>query len=485
MRDLLPLFAGHSNEPPFRILLVDDNPVDRRLYRRLLERDMGAPVIVHEAGSGREGLKVYAQEDVECIVLDYNMPDLNGIQFLVELTTAKDEVPIPVIMLSGEGNELIAIQAMMQGTIDYLVKDLQDAPLLTYTVRNTVRQHRLTLSLKQSAFHLRKMIENNVDAMLILDLDEMVRFANPAALALFNTSESQLINRPFPLHLPTTLHEAIEVTLDADQSNPKIVELELSNTLWDEDRAYLASLRDVTHHKEVERKLREINASKDKFFSIISHDLRDSFGTLLTASALMEETFNSAEPDIEELRALFGLMTQSINTTYKLLDNLLEWARFQTDRVNFDIQPIILRDLVSEAVTLTKNDADRKQIQLNNNVAPNTLLEADQNMLRFILRNLIFNALKFTSAGGSITVTATPHTNKSYLIAVRDTGVGISPDNARKLFRIDTHHSTKGTANESGTGLGLILCKEFVEKHGGHIWLDSEVGVGTTIYFTI
>ena len=244
---------------------------------------------------------------------------------------------------------------------------------------------------------------------------------------------------------------------------------------------------EITAHKEeIEEKntiLEENNAAKDKFLAIISHDLINPFNILIGFSDLLVESFDNGE-DIDEQKSYARNIHQNINKTYNLLENLLLWARSQKDILEFNLVDENLYLLTEEVIDVFKLSADKKSINIINRVNKRTSVRADRNMLLTILRNLISNAIKFTPKDGKVIINA--HTipesgQKGYVkISVKDSGRGMSPEMKAKLFNISKSISTKGTENEEGTGLGLILSKEFIDKHKGTITIDSEPGKGST-----
>jgi signal transduction histidine kinase len=178
-------------------------------------------------------------------------------------------------------------------------------------------------------------------------------------------------------------------------------------------------------------------------------------------------------------------MQKTSKSSYELLDNLLQWSRSQTSRVKYSPSKISLYNAVAENYDLLKKSADIKNIELKSNIDKKVTLIADEDMVTTILRNLITNAIKFTPKEGRITISAKEVENNFVQISVSDTGIGIEPERIEKIFRIDSANSTEGTEGEKGSGLGLILSKEFVEKHGGKIWVESQVNAGTTFHFTL
>lgn len=234
--------------------------------------------------------------------------------------------------------------------------------------------------------------------------------------------------------------------------------------------------------RDSRNELAKLNASKDKFFSIIAHDLKNPIGTFSNVSTLLNDEYD--ELSEEDKREFIKMLKDSSKNISELLENLLQWSRAQTGRINYEPLPIELHRIVHTNMDLMRMSADKKQIALNNNIDKNFLITADHNMITTVLRNLISNAIKFTEKNGEVNVDA--QKNDGHVsIYVKDTGVGISDEDKRKLFKIDKSISSVGTNDETGTGLGLILCKEFVEMHGGEIGVESELGEGSVFHFTI
>ena len=246
---------------------------------------------------------------------------------------------------------------------------------------------------------------------------------------------------------------------------------------------------DITDRKQAEEsliksetRLRELIATKDKFFTIIAHDLRGPFNSILGLSNMLVE--QARENDYEGMAEYAEIIQNSSQHAMNLLKNLLEWSRSQTGRIEFSPEYIDVLTQIVEVEKLLIEAANRKSINIKKSIPRNTLVFADKAMLGIILRNFISNAIKFSHPGGEIQITVEKK-NPELIIAVEDFGVGIKKQALEKLFRIDQTFSTMGTQNEVGTGLGLILCKEFVEKHGGRIWVESEAGKGSKFSFSI
>jgi signal transduction histidine kinase len=238
----------------------------------------------------------------------------------------------------------------------------------------------------------------------------------------------------------------------------------------------------LQHQEEMEKRskeLEQLNQVKDKFFSIISHDLRSPINALaglmdlLDRGAIAQHELPTA---IKELRVRF-------NHTRSLMNNLLDWTVLQMDKMNLQAGTVPLHAIVDENIELL-GSIQSKKIKMINGVPKNAIGYADSNTINLVIRNLMTNAIKFTNDGGEIAVTAESKGNE-WIVSVRDNGIGMGADIQKKLFDKINPYSTRGTANEKGTGLGLILCKEFVEKNGGRIWVESQENKGSTFWFTI
>ena len=237
--------------------------------------------------------------------------------------------------------------------------------------------------------------------------------------------------------------------------------------------------------QEFNQELVELNATKDKFFSIVAHDLRGPFQPLLGLSELLA-TVPDSTPHAE-IREMGGSVYHSLKGIYSLLENLLQWSQMERGRVPYNPTQVDLQKIANQNIDLFAKNAIAKNITLQSMVVEGTIVNADENMLDTVIRNLVSNALKFTPTNGQITVSAklAQDTSEFAEISVSDTGVGMTSEDLKKLFKLDTHHTTTGTAHEKGTGLGLLLCQELVEKNGGEIWLESVLGKGTTVKFTV
>lgn len=249
------------------------------------------------------------------------------------------------------------------------------------------------------------------------------------------------------------------------------------------------SLFDITERIQAQEKIEEynhqlekLNKTKDKFFSIVAHDLMAPFTSLLGYSQLLYDQVEKLNK--EEIKEFSGDINLVATRAHNLLENLLSWSSLQTNRTHLFPQKFNVYSIVDDVLELNKGNADQKGISLQNNIIKELSIVADMNMLHTIFRNLVANSVKFTSSSGKITI-GIKEIEDFIEFYVEDTGVGISDEDQEKLFKIDVHHSEIGTNSEKGTGLGLILCAEFVEQHSGSIRIESKLGKGSKFIFTI
>ncbi len=228
-------------------------------------------------------------------------------------------------------------------------------------------------------------------------------------------------------------------------------------------------------------KLLTLNATKDKFFTIIAHDLKNPFSSILGFCEVL--LFRYEKYDDSKRKHLIGIIDQSAQKIYKLLENLLEWARSQTGNIKYTPEEFEIEEMIRDIIVLVDNSLNEKGLKISYNIPKDLKIYADKNMIYTVIRNLVTNAIKFTEAG-EITVEAKEDDFQTKL-SVIDKGVGIRPEVLDKIFEIEKSKSTEGTRGETGTGLGLILCKEFIERNMGTIGVESELGKGSIFYFTI
>jgi signal transduction histidine kinase len=279
------------------------------------------------------------------------------------------------------------------------------------------------------------------------------------------------------------------LTLKVD-GNPRFYQVRSSPILNQANRLFGWTIifNDVTKLQEIEqslrdseRKLEALNATRDKFFRIISHDLRNPFSQLLGLSDIIRRDIDHMQKD--ELISAIGMIYQSASTGYKLAENLLTWANAQTDNIKYLPGRINVKELILHSIETVQSQAESKMIRIDSEISEELTILADYDMADLILRNLITNAIKFTNKGGSIRVNSWKDKDMA-VICVSDNGIGISSQQLECLFLVEKIYSTPGTEQEKGTGLGLMLSKEFVEKNNGKIWVKSEPGKGSEFFIS-
>lgn len=252
----------------------------------------------------------------------------------------------------------------------------------------------------------------------------------------------------------------------------------------------IATARDITEKSQAEeriksknRELQSLNAEKDKFFSIIAHDLRSPFNAFLGLTQLMVQDLPSMR--LDNIHEIAVLMRDSASNLYRMLENLLQWSRLQRGMIAFNPHHFALSPKLKNSLHAVMETAAKKGVEISHTIPEELVVYADVNMLESTIGNLASNALKFTTRGGKVLISARTLENDGVEIAVKDTGIGMSKEILDKLFRIDELISRQGTEGEPSTGLGLILCKDFIERHRGKIWVESVEGMGSTFYFTL
>jgi signal transduction histidine kinase len=233
---------------------------------------------------------------------------------------------------------------------------------------------------------------------------------------------------------------------------------------------------------EANVQLEKLNINKNRFISILGHDLKNPFNNLLGSSEFLTDEIESLNKD--EIKDIAKDINKSAKIINQLLENMLMWARTQQDKITFEPQKLNLADICKNILEILNPSANTKNITINYSIPDIVTVFADIDMLSTVLRNLVSNGIKFTKNGGVININA-EQDSENITISVSDNGIGIKSENISKLFNISQVFTTKGTAKETGTGLGLLICKDFVEKHGGKLWVESEVRKGSNFRFTL
>jgi PAS domain S-box-containing protein len=372
-------------------------------------------------------------------------------------------------------------------------------------------RHELSLQIKENEYLFHSIFNTSPDGIILCDLNNIVIQASLTAYRLLNISDEQreklrldeMIHPEdasnFKLSLSSLLNRdsvtAFSELRIVPQSGDAGFWCELNaSLLLDSDgspKGFVIIIRDISERKMAEAQLLQYtddldksNKTKDKLFSIISHDLKSPFSALLGTCKLLSKEIEKENINIERVKKFSRIIGESAVRAYDLLNNLLEWSRLQSNKIEINPEKLNLHDVISENVNIGHSFAMSKNINLIFAHQGNCPIVSDRALIDTVLRNLISNAVKYTPYNGSIIISLQQSDN-IYMISVKDNGIGIPADKLEMLFKTDNIHSTPGTGGEKGTGLGLGLCRDFIQKLGGDIHVESVQGKGTTFSFTL
>lgn len=442
-------------------------------------------------------------------LLKMNMSDLFSEKVMVEKPLRYDQLkPGETIITEREirnkTGAFIPVEmnskVMPDGTYQCFMRDFKERNQMEEALRESEEQHRL-------------LAENVRDVIWTVSLEGRFTYVSPSVINLRGYTADEVLSQSIDDSLTlesaeiakSLLSEFYHTLMQGKTPDDQRFEVEQQckdgSTVWTEVTAsgmynksgeficIMGVTRDISERKKAEEALkrseaflRELNATKDKFFTIIAHDLRNPFNSIIGFSDIMERQVKQG--NFDEVERYSGIIRHSSLRVMDLLSNLMDWARTQTGAIAFSPEMLDMSELIRKTVGVLNDYALQKSITITYNLPQRFQMEADRPMLSTIFRNLVSNAIKFSFPKGQILISAV-RKNSEYVFSVSDNGIGIRSDALDKLFRIDQSYSTIGTQNEKGSGLGLLLCKEFVDKHGGHIWVESELWKGSTFYFTI
>lgn len=377
---------------------------------------------------------------------------------------------------------------------------------LDSSFQNEAEQKTELFNEKESWKDINAIINSLGDSIFVKDDQSRLLLVNDAFCEIFGLSRAEIIGKTLAEDVPLDERESFlkidrQVLADGlENINEESLTVRGRETIFISTRKsrfidsngkkfVVGVIRDITDRKKIEQALieseaqfRELNATKDILFSIIGHDLRGPFGNILVLSELLIEAVKDKDP--VESEQYLGMINSTAKNSLSLLDNLLSWAKSQTGQLNFKSEKINISSSIQEVLELSNANAKTKNISLNLIKSDEIEVDCDEEIFKTILRNLISNAIKFTKPGGNIDVFVIPKQNQVE-ITISDNGIGINEETCKKLFSISSNLSLLGTANEIGSGFGLFLCKEFVKKLGGRIWVESEEGKGSDFKFTL
>lgn len=524
-----------------RILIIEGNENTATYLASILKKEQYFVKVANSAAQAFEDISSY---QFNLIILDLILPDSSGVKVLTAVRKNFNPEHLPIVVISNITDEEKIAELLALGANDFIAQPFAE-PILVLKLKNHLLLQQKNDELNKNNEVLKDVIENIPILSIIVNDDVQILNTNRIFSEQFDlqyiTAQKELLGNVVKcVHSVNSggmcgktnecasciIRNSVNETLKTGKNISKRegtfliksnyierkLELQLSTTkiLYKNAPSVLLNINDITNEKkhlddlreardkyhaqaddlrqkeqiliEQKKQLQELNETKDKFLSIITHDLRNPFCSLLGFSEVLQRKGNTMTEQKRE--KYIGFIYETSKNTYDLLEDLLAWTRSQFGKMVVNQQKLNLKHLVNEIYSSIMPLAGNKKLQLQNNITEDIFVFADENMLNTILRNLLTNAVKFTREEGSITLNVS--LDKEFAkVSVSDTGIGMPDKQRENLFKIGETQSSLGTENEKGTGLGLILCKEFVEKQGGQIWVESELGKGSSFIFTI
>lgn len=404
------------------ILVVDDQPQNIRLIGTFLRKYYNLLI----AENGPKAIDTAISKQPDLILLDIMMPNMSGFEVCEVLKKNEITKEIPIIFLTAKTETDDILKAFEIGGVDYVTKPFNAMELMA-----RIRAH---IELKNSK-------------EIIKDQFEQLKQKNEQLKKTYEDLEHQA------QHL---------------------------------NKLYMQLIKNETFLRNTNEELKKLNEMKDRFFSIVSHDLRSPFAGILTMTDIIKNHANTFSK--EELISMLQSLNETAQQTYKFIEDLLEWSRSQMGRIQMNIVEEDLHTIVTGTILTLKQQAEIKNIEINSRIQSGTFAMFDNNMMATIVRNLISNAIKFTPKGGKITLKAEAieKEGKRFIrLAVSDTGVGMTEQQVANLFSLDKVQSTPGTEKEKGTGLGIMICRDFINKMNGELSVESKLNEGTTFFVDV
>lgn len=487
-----------------KILVVEDEAIiAKNIESKLLRAGYD---VVDTVYTGNDAVKSALEKKPDIILLDIKLKgETGGIEAAEKIKQVKD---IPVIYLTSYTDEDTFEKAKLTEPAAYLSKPF-NLDELNRIIQLTIYNHNIKKELIETKRRYELAVEAGKTGVWEYIPSERKTIVDSGFLKLFGlqydlkTQDANDWMSLIPMEdleiINSKLNELIEGKSDNYSFEHRIKRTD-GTIRWVISKGkrandgntvkIIGTLTDITELKETEKKLKlysdnlkKSNTAKDNLFSIIAHDLRNPFHTILGASELLASYSN--EMNAEEIKETAQNIYRSASNVYNLLVNLLEWSRFQAGKFEVNKTQFNLCEIVNQVIELYAEQSERKKIRIHSQCEDNCNVFADKYMIESVVRNLISNSIKFTPSGKSIEIVCKNLNDDFAEFSVKDYGVGIPASIKSKLFQIDSQISTKGTEQEKGTGLGLVLCKDFIEKNGGTISFESEVGKGSLFKVTI
>ena len=483
----------------------------------LMEVPSGKPLLANEASFNLLGRGILPEANASTITQVYDLYKTG-----TNIPYPNEELPL-VMAMSGVSKHVDDMDVVKpDGTrtsLEVFGSPIQDengsiwASLVSF--QDITHRKKADLALLESEVKFKNMVKDMQVGVLLQDSKTEILLSNPKALELLGLTEDQLLGKtsfdpdwnvihedgspflgqshPVPQAIAThhSIHDVV-MGVYRPSKNDRVwlkVDAELQLNRDDSIRQVVCSFIDITKLKQAEQALKEtgqkllqLNLDKDRFATIIGHDLKTPLNNLLGLSEILTEDISKNRFD--EIEDVSNMINYTAQNASKLLDDILLWARAQQGKIPFKPQNLRFNDIWKNILEILKQNADSKNIAIIYQVEDSLSVCADSDMIKTVLRNLLSNAIKFTNKGGAIRISAM-QTHLNTTIIFSDNGIGITTKALSKLFDLSEVITTKGTEGETGTGLGLLLCKDFVEKHGGKIWVESVAGKGSDFKFTL
>jgi PAS domain S-box-containing protein len=470
-----------------RVLMIEDNPGYAEVIQMMLERVKGTRFDVVCVKRLAEGLQRLMDESVDVILVDLTLPDSQGIATFNAVHAQEPELPI--IVLTVTDNDELAFNAVQKGAQDYLVKDQVDAKLLVRAIRYAIERKRMEEMLLNAAHEWRTTFDCISDFLCLIDTERNIIRCNKAMTQFLHKSFADILGQSCCEFVHGTSEPFKECPFERmrETHRSEVVVLQRGNQwlrvsvdpLLDEEGNLLGGVHimtDITKDKEVDK-------MKSELISNVSHELRTPLSTIQEGIALV---FDGALGPIQEgQKDILARVKNNIDRLARLINDLLDMSKIEAGKLELHKSSVDIAALVEEVFSSFQNQAHSKKIQLTSRIKKNVPpLYIDPDRISQVLTNVIANSIKFTSAHGSITLELKDE-EREVEISVTDTGIGIAQENLVGLFDRFSQFNRVYGPGERGTGLGLPISKEIVEMHGGRIWVESEVGKGSTITFTV
>ncbi|MCB1180126.1 MAG: response regulator [Leptospiraceae bacterium] len=495
------------------IMLVEDNIDFIHSIKRILSDEKFK---ITNFESGREAFEYLEnpKEIPDVILLDYQLPEMNGIEILEQINSKENDYSF--IFLSVFNSFEIVLKAMKAGALDFLVKTNSLGEELPDKIEKIYKIHKMKIEKKkmekeliearkkaeESEERYKRLFINSMSLIIELETESLkIISCNPRMAKYLNKSVEEIEGKYIKDLLPDEVFKTRYSYLKKSIDENIILEFEDENNgfyffntiipiINDENKSAQIVAYDITERKKSEVKIKKQNeeliklvSDKDRFMQILAHDLRNPFSGIIGLSKTIADDLSEME-GLSEIHEQILLIYKESKKAHRLMEDLLLWSKAQSGKLPFEPRKNNLKDILRAEIDEMENLASQKNIKINLLMNGIETVFFDKNMIRTVVRNFLSNAIKFSYKGGEVNLVAILE-GDNIKITIQDFGVGISDEIKLKLWDVSNPYSSRGTNNEKGSGLGLFICKEFVENHAGKIWIESEPGKGSKFIFTI